>query len=229
MTSRRFMFSEVVRRAQNAFFAMYGVQDLRYQGVQGQEIEVPYEVTLFERSDAAAILLVDMERKCFVMLRNSRIGWAAHNARQSVNCTVDSGRFKYEDLTKLSGRTLNFSPDQCQLLEIIAGTRDNAHGPASLVKQEVLEEAGYASVKNVKSLGLFVPSPGASTEVIHLYLGYVEGEAEREVEGSALEDGVVAHLPFAEAKQAIENGEIIDGKTTVAILRFMLSNPKLFR
>lgn len=229
MSTHKFTFGEVVERARNAFFSMVGVEDLKYEAVDGHEIKVPYEVTLFERGDAAAILLVDWKKRCFVLLRNTRIGWSVSNLRRhKVDCSVQQGRILFQDLTKLSGQTYELLIGQCQLLEIVAGTLDAAKGPANLVRDEVLEEAGYAEVTGVQSLGEFVPSPGASTEIIYLYVGYVAGEAQ-EVEHKALEDGMVVHLPFNQVWAAIESGQIIDGKTLTAILKFMWMNPNLFR
>lgn len=225
---QRFWFDSVVERASNAFFGMFGLNGLNYQSVAGQKIAVPYEVTVFERGDAAAILLVDLSRRCFVVLRNTRIGWALGNIRRHhVDCTVNEGKFVVQDLGKLSGRVFDLLAPQSQLIEIIAGTLDRRIGPEVLVRQEVLEEAGYKQVVNIQSLGIYVSSPGASTEIVYLFSGCVLGVKEPE-QRAALEDGIVTFVPFDQSWPMIQRGEIVDGKTVVAILKYVRMNPDLF-
>ncbi|MBC7261903.1 MAG: NUDIX domain-containing protein, partial [Chloroflexi bacterium] len=59
-----------------------------------------------------------------------------------------------------------------RLLEIVAGTIDDRRTPASVARSELLEEAGYV-LRELEFVSTFYPSPGACSERIHLYIGYI--------------------------------------------------------
>jgi len=58
------------------------------------------------------------------------------------------------------------------LIECVAGIKDN--GEVLVAKKEVLEETGY-KIEELKYLTRFYPSPGGCSEIISVYLAYVEG------------------------------------------------------
>jgi ADP-ribose pyrophosphatase len=102
------------------------------------------------------------------------------------------------------------------MLEIPAGTLEEGETPAECASRELLEEAG-CHAGHWEPLGYFYPSPGYSTEIIHLYLAYhllrnaPSPEADEEITLEA--------LPVTQAIDKIEQGEIVDGKSIVALLR----------
>jgi len=74
-----------------------------------------------------------------------------------------------------------------------------------------LEETGYSAERFEKLLSFF-PSPGYSTEVIHIFkaegLRKVEERSELKVKFLTLEDAI----------SRIKRGEIMDGKTIIALM-----------
>ena len=100
------------------------------------------------------------------------------------------------------------------VIEIPAGTCDvEGEDPRQTAVRELVEEVGYYPEK-IADLGVIFPSPGYSSEVIHLYAGTdlckVDRDAEMEPMWVDLEQ-----VPFL-----IENGRLVDSKTIAAICRF---------
>jgi ADP-ribose pyrophosphatase len=117
------------------------------------------------------------------------------------------------------------------LIEIVAGLLDKGKDPLATAQDEILEEAGYR-VHDLKPIGKYYPTPGSSSETIQLYLGYLDA-AEKINTGGGLasehEDIQLMELPFKQALQMIETGEICDGKTIIALQRlYIQKNVKRF-
>lgn len=102
------------------------------------------------------------------------------------------------------------------ILEIVAGMLDD-RDVISVAKSEVLEEAGY-EIKDINFITKFYPSPGGSSEIIHLYWGHVYEKTDQGG-GKAFEneDIQVIELSLTDALKMIETGEICDAKTIIAI------------
>ena len=100
------------------------------------------------------------------------------------------------------------------LLEIPAGKIEKGELPEKTAVRELKEETGYTA-SEMKHLFTFYSSPGFSSEKIYLYLAkdLVSGEAEPD-ENEHVE---TAQYDIKTLVQMIEKGEIIDGKTIVAI------------
>ena len=101
------------------------------------------------------------------------------------------------------------------LLELPAGTLEEGEDPAVCAAREIREETGFAADKIVK-IGDFYLAPGYSTEFMHVYLA-------RELRYDPLEADAdeflsVEKLPFAEAIQMAERGEMLDAKSLAALL-----------
>jgi len=100
---------------------------------------------------------------------------------------------------------------QRSTLEIPAGTLEAGETPESCAKRELLEETGYSAERFEKLLSFF-PSPGYSTEVIHIFkvegLRKVEERSELKVRFLTLEDAI----------SRIKRGEIMDGKTIISLM-----------
>ena len=108
------------------------------------------------------------------------------------------------------------SAAQREMLEIPAGTLEIGEDPALCAVRELKEETGYSAL-NWETIGKLYPSPGYSTEQMWFYLA-------RDLTASvaAPEDDESLQLeivPFAEAVDKIERGEIVDAKSIVALLR----------
>jgi ADP-ribose pyrophosphatase len=99
-------------------------------------------------------------------------------------------------------------------IELPAGKIDANEDVLVTGQRELLEETGYTASEWIK-LGHQHPCIGYSNEVIHMYLarGLSAGAHQRD-EDESLE---VFEAPFQECIQMVQNGEITDGKTIVAL------------
>lgn len=103
-----------------------------------------------------------------------------------------------------------------ELLEIPAGTMEEGETPGECASRELQEETGYHAGR-WKALGSFYPSPGFSTEVIHLYLAHRLVRANPSPEED--EDIAVETMPLAQAIEQIDRGKIVDAKSIIGLLR----------
>ncbi len=101
------------------------------------------------------------------------------------------------------------------LWELPAGKLD-AGSPLENAQRELAEEAGVRAGR-WWSLGSYFSSPGVFKEVVHLFLARDLVPCEANLESD--EVLTVTWVPFAQACARAVNGEIVDGKTIVALLR----------
>lgn len=112
----------------------------------------------------------------------------------------------------------NFRPAvDRSLIELPAGTLEPNEPPQQTARRELVEETGFRA-ETLTPLGEFFLSPGILDERMHVFVatGLTAGEAEREP-GEIIENLVV---PWSEAMQLVERGEIEDAKTLVALLSY---------
>lgn len=103
------------------------------------------------------------------------------------------------------------------VLEIPAGKLDYAEEiPLEAAKRELREETGAVAGK-ITSLGKIAPSPALISEIIHLYLAEDITFGERELDEDEFLDVELIHID--RLYEMVMNGEIIDGKTQIAILK----------
>jgi ADP-ribose pyrophosphatase len=102
--------------------------------------------------------------------------------------------------------------------EIPAGTFKKNESVISCLKREVAEETGYC-VKRFSKIGIIFPCPGYSDEKIHLFVVYCDGKLKQKPD----EDEHLWNQEFTtqEIINMIEKGKIIDGKSLVALLRYL--------
>ena len=108
------------------------------------------------------------------------------------------------------------------IYEIPAGMREPGEEPLTTARRELKEETGYTAEKWTPYPS-FYASPGYLDEKLFLFLaeGLIPGE-------SALEDGENLSLitvSLEKALEMIDSGEIEDGKTVGAILRYAIDTP----
>jgi ADP-ribose pyrophosphatase len=101
------------------------------------------------------------------------------------------------------------------LYEIPAGRLDPGESPADCAHRELREETGYSAAR-VEQLFTMFTTPGFTDEKIHLFLatGLVAGKANREAD----EFMELVPTPLSRALAMIEQGEIQDAKTALALL-----------
>ena len=106
---------------------------------------------------------------------------------------------------------------QATIIEIPAGTREAGEPPLESARRELEEETGYRAARWEK-LAEFYASPGILSERMHLFLAseLTAGDPRREANEEI--DNLV--VTWAEALEMIDRGEIVDGKTIVALLTY---------
>ncbi len=105
------------------------------------------------------------------------------------------------------------------LIEACAGKLEGDDAE-TCARKEAEEETGYTVGRLTEAFDCFM-SPGSVTERLTLFVGIVEGRPAGK--GGGLEhegeDIEILRIPFAEALQMVETGEIADAKT-VMLLQF---------
>ena len=108
---------------------------------------------------------------------------------------------------------------QRRILEFPAGTLEPGEQPQPAMERELQEEAGY-SASQWDSLGLLLPCPGYSDEVIHLFLARQLQPVSIPVAGDEDEDIEVLLMQPNDLDAALAGGdEALDGKSVTAWYR----------
>ncbi len=163
---------------------------LRFRQTDGTMSETVVRLNL-DRPDAASVFLYDPARDRVVLVRQFRY---------SVYAGGDGG----------------------WITEIVAGVLDPGDDPEGAARREVMEETGY-EVNELERLFAFYPSPGGSSEKCYLFAAEVDESMKKKAGGGAPgegEDIEVLEVSSGEALAMMERGEIIDGKTLVALQWF---------
>jgi ADP-ribose pyrophosphatase len=106
------------------------------------------------------------------------------------------------------------------VLELPAGRLEPGEAPETCARRELQEEVGYRP-GHLEPLGELLPAVGFCDERIHLFLA-----RELEPVPQALEPDEyleIVPLTLAEALERLDRGEIPDGKTALALLRYARS------
>ncbi len=101
------------------------------------------------------------------------------------------------------------------LLEIPAGLIEKGETLEACAQRELAEEIGFMSNELVK-LTSFYPSPGFSSEVIHVYLA--QDLVKKTVAQPDDEFILLETFPLKEGLAKIQSGVVEDGKTIVGLL-----------
>jgi ADP-ribose pyrophosphatase len=103
--------------------------------------------------------------------------------------------------------------------EVPAGRLDPGEAPEACARRELLEETG-ATAERFDLLATFYTTPGFTDERIHLFAAFGvqvdEARARREKD----EFMEVAARPLSTVLGMIRDGEIVDGKTMIAVLYY---------
>ena len=103
------------------------------------------------------------------------------------------------------------------LVEVPAGTREPNESPLETARRELAEETGYRAA-NFDELIAYFTSPGVLSEKMWIFVarGLQEGPHAREP-NEEIENLVIS---WENALAMIDRGEIQDGKTLLAILKY---------
>ena len=106
-----------------------------------------------------------------------------------------------------------------RILEFPAGTLEKDEDPLTSIKRELQEEAGYKAAQ-WDHLGIMLPCPGYSDEIIHLFLARGIEPLSNKPEGDEDEDIKGLDMSVRELNDAIASGnEALDGKSITAWYR----------
>lgn len=105
------------------------------------------------------------------------------------------------------------------LFEMPAGMIDENEEPMEAGKRELIEETGYIPSKMI-SLGSFYPSPGSTTEKIHLFYALCNESKNAEPEDS--EQIEVLTVSVEEFEQMIHNNSFLHSGGIVAYYKYLL-------
>jgi len=177
---------------------------LRYRRFDGNMSAVVQRIN-FERGDSVGVLLYDPQAEAVILVR----------------------QFRYPVYARLDPEArAGDGAQRAWLLEIVAGVQDRGQTVRNVAHRELLEEAGYEVRTSLQPMTTIYPSPGGTSERIHLFLAEVDGK-ERAGEGGGLsaegEDTQVVVLPLAEAVEMVSRGQIQDAKTVIALQHLALS------
>jgi ADP-ribose pyrophosphatase len=99
--------------------------------------------------DSAAVLLFDPKRQRVILVEQFRSGHLAHALDHPQN------------------------PSHIWSLEVVAGRVAKGESPQEAVRREALEETGL-HIERLFEIGVWAPSPGQSSERVHVFLGVVD-------------------------------------------------------
>jgi len=176
---------------------------LQYRRFDGRMSD-PVTRISFERGDSVGVLLHDPRDDAVILVRQFRYPvYVGLNPDERVG---DGAR-------------------QAWLLEIVAGVKDVGRTVREVASKELLEEAGYRVKGDLHPVTTIYPSPGGSSERIHLFLGEIDHRQHAGKGGGVVaegEDTQVVVLPFGEAMDMVARGEIRDAKTIIALQHLAL-------
>jgi ADP-ribose pyrophosphatase len=144
---------------------------------------------IFGRGQAVVVLLYDTSKQKVVLVEQCRAGAMA-----------------------------NHQDHQAWLIEPVAGMIDEGETPLDACEREVAEEASI-EVTDFEYVCQFYPSPGGSSEVLHLYAAEIDSETLPEFSGLLHEgeDIRLIQLDFEQAKRRLLQGEFNVASTVIAL------------
>jgi nudix-type nucleoside diphosphatase (YffH/AdpP family) len=147
---------------------------------------------VFERGDAAAVLIFNADRRAVVLVEQFRMPTLVGRRRDDPR-TTDGW-----------------------ILETVAGMVDAGETPEAAAIRETREETGYQP-RRVEFIGKFFASPGGSSERFFLYFAEVS-DADRLGKGGGVdgEDIRIVHMPIEDLFLRLAQGLIDDAKLWLA-------------
>ncbi len=147
--------------------------------------------------------------------KTSKRDWVKHNGGAAILCLdKENNVYLVEQYRYSVGRVV---------LEIPAGKIDKGEEPYNSAIRELEEELGFRAEK-IEPLGVILPTVGYVSEKIYLYLA-----TEYDVVKQHLDEGEfvnIVKMPLSELIEKIENFEIEDAKTIIAVTRYILTKNK---
>jgi ADP-ribose pyrophosphatase len=149
------------------------------------------------RPEAVGVLLYDPEREDLVMIRQFRTG------------AIAGGHSPW-------------------LLEIVAGLAGPGEQPVDVVKREAREEAN-CEITDVVPIHGYLNSPGWCDEKVHLFCARVDAGSLQGIHGldDEHEDILIVTVPFDKAVKMLDEGEIANAMSIIAVQWLQLNRNRL--
>jgi nudix-type nucleoside diphosphatase (YffH/AdpP family) len=112
------------------------------------------------------------------------------------------------------------------LLEVCAGVLDE-EDPEMAIRREIFEETGY-NIAQVSKIGSVYTSPGAVTEILHLFMAEYYPHLQVHSGGGnpqESEDIVLVEYSYSEIRDFVKNGQCRDAKTLILLQHALLFGP----
>ena len=108
--------------------------------------------------------------------------------------------------------------------EIVAGNIDEGESPEEAAIRECNEEID-CEIKKLKKITSYFPAPASSESFYHIFLGEIESFAGERIKGqeNENEDILSKCYSYEEVKKLLENNQIINGLTIIALQWFFLN------
>jgi ADP-ribose pyrophosphatase len=158
------------------------------------------------------VLNLDVDQVRFPDGSTGELELIRHSGAAAVVPYLDDPR--HPDARVLLIRQFRYAADRF-LYEIPAGRLEPGESPIECARRELREEAGCVA-ESIRPLGSFYTTPGFIDEYIHLFVatGLTRGVPSPERDEFIQSE---SHTSL-DALRMIERGEIVDGKTIIALL-----------
>lgn len=116
------------------------------------------------------------------------------------------------------------------LIEVVAGIIEPGEQPEEVARREAVEEAG-CTILALEPIGRILPSPGADSELLHLYCGRIDSAGVGGLHGldHEHEDIRATVLPFKDAFVQVTQTAVTNANALIALQWLALNRDRLRR
>ena len=150
---------------------------------------------LLDRGDGVTVLLCNRARGTVLLLRQARVIAAVRPVATPCGAATS------------------------QTLEACNGQIEHGETPLACALREVEQETGHR-LASLQPVAAVYASPGASLEIVHLFLGEYDDATRVGPSGGLHEEGEdieVIEVPFAQAIQWVEDGTLCDARSMLVL------------
>lgn len=116
------------------------------------------------------------------------------------------------------------------LIEVVAGIIEEGETKEDVCIREAKEEAGI-EIFDLLPVSTFLPSPGACTEMIYLYIAQVDSTTAKGIHGldCEAEDIKVLRVSLDTAQDWLESGKLNNATTIIALQHLLLNKSRILQ
>ena len=114
------------------------------------------------------------------------------------------------------------------LIEVVAGIMEPGEAPDEVARREAVEEAG-CRILALEPIGRILPSPGADSELLHLFCGKIDSAGIGGLHGldHEHEDIRASVLPFADVFAQVTGAGVTNANALIALQWLALNRDRL--